>query len=208
MTAGSTCSSAASTGSCRPPGPGDPRRCGPTPGTAAGSITTRGTARSSTSPQQAGVQNERYAAVRAALLLGAHRHRDHRHQRRVGQLAAPVQPATQGRLEDRHHDVVDGRACGVLDVLHRGQRQRPERDPAMRRDRPVEDRARRLGTRRLEHPLSRAAVVFRRALSRASRSSSSPVRRGRAGPTPSSPRAARRGSSRSSRRRRWSRPPS
>ena len=43
------------------PEAGDPSSQRPTPGTAAGSITTEGTARSSTSPPQAGVQNERWA---------------------------------------------------------------------------------------------------------------------------------------------------
>ena len=51
-TAGSTCSSAASTGSCRPGIGRSLVAAAPTPGTAAGSITTRGTARSSTSPRR------------------------------------------------------------------------------------------------------------------------------------------------------------
>ncbi len=79
-------------------------------------------------------------AVGADLLAGAHRHRDLRDERLVGQLVVREQPAPHRARADRHDDVVDRAAVAVLDRLDLVERELAEREAPVRRDPPVERR--------------------------------------------------------------------
>src|SRR5215211_2385211 len=98
--------------------------------------------------------HERDPVAEAALLAGrAHRHRDHRYERLVGQLTSPRQPAAQRAGAEGHEHVVHRGVGRVLDCLDPVERERAEREAPVRRDRAVEAGARRLRGRHFENPL-------------------------------------------------------
>ena len=118
----------------------------------------------------------------AALVALADRHRDHRHQRVLGQRVALEQPVAHGARAERDDDVVDRRAELAPDLAHRVERERAEREAPVGGDRAVERRHRRRAPwsprarRRSRRSRTSAARASRRA-----RASARPAARSRPG---------------------------
>ncbi len=110
---------------------------------------------------------------RVLFLAGPQRYRHHRPQRAVGQRVVGKQVLTQTARADRHHNVVDRAAGGLLEALDVLQGYRAHRESAVRSDRFIPGRPR-SRTRRergpreplradLSDPLDRCADRRRRA---------------------------------------------
>ncbi len=75
------------------------------------------------------------------LLLGAHRHRHHAHQRSLRLLLPGGEEGAQGPRRHRQHHIVGGPAEHVADPPHAGQGKLGQRHPPVGRDGPVDRRA-------------------------------------------------------------------